>query len=50
MDLVVRFASPEDGHPPGLSLAEVTDGVGPMALCEPQQVVCANWQKTLLES
>ena len=30
MDLLVRLASPEDGRPPGLSLAEVPDGVGPM--------------------
>ena len=32
LDLVVRVASPEDDHPPGLSLAEVLGGLGPMVL------------------
>ena len=36
-DLVVRIASPEDGDPPGLSLAEVPDVAGPMVLSARQQ-------------
>ena len=36
-DLVVRIASPEDGGPPGLSLAEVPDVAGPMVLSARQQ-------------
>ena len=32
LDRVVRVASPEDDHPPGLSLAEVLGGLGPMVL------------------
>ena len=37
LDPEVRVASPEDDHPPGLSLAEVLGGLGPMVLSARQQ-------------
>ncbi len=37
LDPEVRVASPEDDHPPGLSLAEVLGGLGPMVLSVRQQ-------------
>ena len=37
LDPEVRVASPEDDHPPGLSLAEVLGGLRPMVLSARQQ-------------